>query len=211
MSRTISQILGEYRGFDKAFWATYSVDFSTLDFLLKNDFKQIMTPYYFHLICDGNKLDEAIAAIYKDRKDMSKLFRLQEYCTISPQFTDGAFHPKILLFASEKSILLILTSLNRHDIVGNKIAGPSYTEGGRAMFTLLKLLHRMRRIHRRRMMGRSAVAGISYYASILPLFGLGVIFPFLLPIFWLAAAGVFIFAVIHSFFILLWADAAILW
>ena len=97
MSRTISQILNEYSGFDKAFWATYSVDFNTLDFLLKKDFKQIMNPHYFHLICDGRKLDEAIASLYDDKKDMSKLVKLQEYCTISPQFTDGAFHSIFLI------------------------------------------------------------------------------------------------------------------
>ena len=112
MSRTISQILNEYGGFDKAFWATYSVDFNTLDFLLKKDFKQIMTHCYFHLICDGDKLDETIAVIYNDRKDLSKLLKLQEYCTISPQFTEGAFHPKVLVFASEKSLLIIVSSAN---------------------------------------------------------------------------------------------------
>ena len=97
-SQTISQILNEYGGFDKAFWVTYSVNFNTLDFLLKKDFKHIMSPYYFHLICDGNKLDENLANIFNDRKDLYSLLKLQDYCTISTQFTEGAFHPKILLF-----------------------------------------------------------------------------------------------------------------
>lgn len=112
MSQTFSQILSEYDGFEKAFWASYSINFSTLDFLIKKDFKQIMNPHYLHLICDGNQLDESISKVSEDSKDMSKLSKLQEYCTISPQFTDGAFHPKILLFSSKTKLLIIVSSAN---------------------------------------------------------------------------------------------------
>lgn len=112
MSQTISQILNEYSGFEKAFWASYSVNFTTLDFLLKKDLKQIMNPCYLHLICDMDQLDESIARITNDTKELTKLSKLQEYCTISPQFTEGAFHPKILLLASNNKLLFIVSSAN---------------------------------------------------------------------------------------------------
>lgn len=112
MSQTISQILDEYTGFSKAFWASYSVNFTTLVFLLKKDFKQMMMPHYLHFICDGQQLDESIAKIYDEKKNISKLSRLQEYCTISPQFTEGAFHPKILLFTAETKLLFVVSSAN---------------------------------------------------------------------------------------------------
>lgn len=112
MNKTFSQILSEYHGFEKAFWATYSVNFSTLDFLIKKDFKQVMNPHYLHLICDGNQLDESIAKVNEDNKNLLKLLKLQEYCTISPQLTDGAFHPKILLFTSKTKLLFIVSSAN---------------------------------------------------------------------------------------------------
>jgi HKD family nuclease len=111
-SYTISQILENQGQFDKAFWTTFSVDFTTLYFLLKQDLIKIINPCCFHLICDGRKLDESIVKYYNKNKDISKLIRLQEYCTISPQFTAGAFHPKILFFASDTKILAIVSSAN---------------------------------------------------------------------------------------------------
>lgn len=77
------------------------------------------------------------------------------------------------------------------------------------MFTLLKLLHRMRLIHRRRMMGRSAVAGISYYSVAVAVLGLGFIAPVFLPVLIVVSFAIFIFAVVHSLF-MLWGDG-VLW
>ena len=148
MSQTISQILGEYDGFEKAFWASYSVNFSTLDFLIKKDFKQIMNPHYLHLICDGHQLDESIAKLYDDIKDMSKLSRLQEYCTISPQFTAGAFHPKILLFTAETKLLFIVSSANatpsgilsNQDLIGSFYYDENHPESKNEVCALFQYL-----------------------------------------------------------------------
>ena len=148
MSQTISQILSKYGGFEKAFWASYSVNFTTLDFLLKKDFKQIMNPHYLHLICDGNQLDESISKIYDDRKDMSKLSKLQEYCTISPQFAAGSFHPKILLFASQDKLLIIVSSANatpsgilsNQDLIGLFYYDDDHFENNREICSLFQYL-----------------------------------------------------------------------
>jgi len=149
MSETISQILSEYSGFEKAFWATYSVNFTTLDyFLLKKDFKQIMSPHYLHLICDGNQLDETIAKTYDERKDLSRLTKLQEYCTISPQFTEGAFHPKILIFTSPDKLLIIVSSANatpsgilsNQDLIGLFYYDAEYTDNQNEVCSLFQYM-----------------------------------------------------------------------
>ncbi len=148
MSQTISQILSEYGGFEKAFWASYSVNFTTLDFLLKKDFKQLMNPHYLHLICDGNQLDESIAKIYDARKDMLMLSNLQKYCTISPQFTAGSFHPKILLFASQDRLLIIVSSANatpsgilsNQDLIGLFYYDDEHLESNKEICSLFQYL-----------------------------------------------------------------------
>ena len=112
MSRTISEILEEYEGFDKAFWASYSVSFSTLEFLLKNDFSQVMETNYLHLICDANQLNKSLDELHSKNIDISRLLKLQEYCTVSHQLTEGAFHPKILILSSKTKILILVSSAN---------------------------------------------------------------------------------------------------
>lgn len=112
MSYTISQILQEFKGMDKAFWASYTVDFGTVDFLMKKDFRYIMNHNYMHVISDFSQFNESLIKEIKGKNSLSKVKQLQEYCTFSQQDTAGAFHPKILLLASEEKIVVILGSAN---------------------------------------------------------------------------------------------------
>lgn len=112
MSYTISQILQEFKGMDKAFWASYTVDFGTVDFLMKKDFRHIMNYNYMHVISDFGQFNESLIKEIKGKNSLSKVKQLQEYCTFSQQETAGAFHPKILLLSSEEKIVVILGSAN---------------------------------------------------------------------------------------------------
>lgn len=148
MSKTISQILSEYGGFEKAFWATYSISFTTLEFLLKKDFKHVMPQGYLHVICDGSQLDESIAKTYDERKNLLSLAKLQEYCTIVPQFANGAFHPKILAFTSPEKLLFIVSSANatpsgilsNQDLIGIYYYDRDYVENQKTVYALFQYI-----------------------------------------------------------------------
>lgn len=148
MSQTISQILSDYGGFEKAFWATYSVSFTTLEFLLKKDFKHVMPKGYLHVICDGSQLDESIAKAYDEKKNLVSLAKLQEYCTIQPQFATGAFHPKILAFTSPDQLLFIVSSANatpsgilsNQDLIGIFYYDREYLENEKTVHALFQYI-----------------------------------------------------------------------
>jgi HKD family nuclease len=112
MSYTISQILHEFQGIDKSFWATYTIDFGTVDFLMKKDFRQIMNHNYMHVISDCEQFNHSLVKEIESKNSLLKVKQLQEYCTFSQQETDGAFHPKILLLASETKVVVMLGSAN---------------------------------------------------------------------------------------------------
>jgi len=142
--QTFSQILEPYHdyGFDIAFWCTYSLDFSTVEFLINRDFKRIMAPCSIHLMCDPHQWSEQLSSGISDQHRLNKMARMQQYCTMSFQPAVGAFHPKILLLASEETILLLLSSANATSsgILSNQdlIAGYHYTSAQREHGSVIK-------------------------------------------------------------------------
>ena len=111
-SLTISQILSPFSKIDKAFWASYSIDFHTLDFIIRMDLQQIMSLCYLHTIVDFQQFESSLAMHLEERRDINKIRKLQEYCTFSTVKAQGAFHPKILLLASETEVHVVAGSAN---------------------------------------------------------------------------------------------------
>lgn len=109
---TISQLLSSFKDVDKAFWASYSLDFNTVDFLVKNDLRLIMKLCYLHVIVDANQFEDALTKSLEKSQDLAKLTRLQEFVTFSTENPNGAFHPKILLLSSEHELHAIVGSAN---------------------------------------------------------------------------------------------------
>lgn len=147
---TFSQILEPYHGygFDTAYWCSYSLDFSTIDFLINRDFKRVMSPCSLHLMCDPHQWSKQIPTILFDQRRLSKIARMQQYCTLSFQGAVGSFHPKIILLASEQVILLLLSSANatssgilsNQDLIASYSYSPSNSAHAYVIRSFLKYL-----------------------------------------------------------------------
>ncbi len=105
---TIADYIGKSGKFRVAFWTSYSIDFSTANFLTRSHLLPIIDRGHCHFLVDAHQLDETC-------KDAGKLrfFRsLQSVASISASHYKGTFHPKILLLVGETEIRLVLTSGN---------------------------------------------------------------------------------------------------
>lgn len=135
MSETFSHILSGFSGFDCAFWASYSVQFSAIDFLIKKDLSKVMNPCSVHVICDGQQYHSEIEKAVKSIRGNDTIEKIQEYCTFSTMWPEGAFHPKILLLANQESILSIVSSANltSSGVLSNQdmVASYYYSEGSK--------------------------------------------------------------------------------
>lgn len=110
-SLTISQLLQQDTKYEVAFWTSYSLDVETLTFLLRMDFRPNMDPCVLHLLCDQAKVSNTMEQ-NASQEGFKSLQHLQSYCTISSQYAEGSFHPKILFLASHDSLLTFISSAN---------------------------------------------------------------------------------------------------
>ena len=138
-SLTISQLLHQDANqdvrYELAFWTSYSIDIETLSFLLRMDFRSIMDPCVLHLLCDQAKVSKTMEQ-NATQEGFNKLQHLQSYCTISSQFAEGSFHPKILFLVSNDSLLTFISSANatnsgilsNQDLIGSFFSSDARSE-----------------------------------------------------------------------------------
>ena len=134
-SLTISQLLQQETKYEMAFWTSYSLDIETLVFLLRMDFRPNMDPCVLHLLCDQSKVSSTMEQ-NATPEGFNQLQHLQSYCTISSQYAEGSFHPKILLLASHSSLLTFISSANatnsgilsNQDLIGSFSSADAHSE-----------------------------------------------------------------------------------
>ena len=108
IEKSISEHLEGDDSYKVCFWTTYTVDFPTVDYIHRHHIGPKLESPQFHLIVDARELSKS-ALLVGRLKDVERLSRK---AIVSAVYSKVAFHPKIIFFASENKIEVIITSGN---------------------------------------------------------------------------------------------------
>ncbi|MBI5178996.1 MAG: hypothetical protein HZA04_07020 [Nitrospinae bacterium] len=105
---SIGSLLDDERGYDDCFCLTYSINYSSAYFIIKNKIKPAIGAGWCHVLADCRKVTEALASDAQ-LVNSSKLAGLM---LLSNQKAKKSFHPKLILLAGKDKITLFLSSGN---------------------------------------------------------------------------------------------------